>query len=164
MKEAIYKYGESNFIVELLCECNNQAELDSKEKYWIQYYREEVGIDNCYNISGGGLTIRSWNKGRKNVYSEETIKKMSDSASKRMKIPEERKRISNSLKGRPVPEERRRKIAQATKLAMNRPDVKAKLLDKNRHKGFTKGHEAWNKGKPAHNKGKKFNKELRRYE
>lgn len=80
-----------------------------------------------------------------------------------MSDPLQRQRISNSLKGKPLSEERKKKISEATKKAMATPEIRAKIIGPN-HYRFPKGPQAWNKGKVAHNKGKKFNKETRKYE
>ncbi len=50
---AILKFGQRNFIVELIQKCDNQEELDLAEQYWINYYHStdpRIG----YNQSIGG--------------------------------------------------------------------------------------------------------------
>lgn len=48
---AIRKYGENNFIWEVIDSGENQEELNQKESYWIKYYNT---IENGYNIQEGG--------------------------------------------------------------------------------------------------------------
>lgn len=130
MHQAINKYGKENFKVSLIKECNSQDELDLMEIFYISKCREIIGDDNCYNISAGGLTVRSWNKGKRGIYTEETINKMANARRKAMSDATKRKQISDSLKGKPLSEERKRRISEATKAAMQRPEVKSKLKRK----------------------------------
>ncbi len=48
---AIRKYGEENFIWEVIDKGENQEELNEKEIYWIKYYNS---VNNGYNIQDGG--------------------------------------------------------------------------------------------------------------
>jgi len=48
---AINKYGETNFVWQILCSCNRKAELDKKEVYYIEYYDT---YKNGYNMTLGG--------------------------------------------------------------------------------------------------------------
>lgn len=64
--EAIEKYGKQNFKIDLLCECENQQELDEKEIYYISEYKSNdrnIG----YNILAGGQNG--------NIITEETKQK-----------------------------------------------------------------------------------------
>jgi hypothetical protein len=48
LKFAINKYGKENFIKEIIEKCNNQEELDLREKYWIKYYNstdKNIGLN-----------------------------------------------------------------------------------------------------------------------
>ena len=47
---AIRKYGEDTFNIELIEQCDNQ-DLDNREKYWISYYNS---YNNGYNMTIGG--------------------------------------------------------------------------------------------------------------
>ena len=51
---ALRKYSKESFSWEIIDQANNQQELDSKEKYWIQYYNS---INDGYNTKDGGETI-----------------------------------------------------------------------------------------------------------
>jgi group I intron endonuclease len=53
IKKAIKKYGQDNFIVELIEWCCDRENLCNKEKYWISYFgsnNPEIG----YNLAQGG--------------------------------------------------------------------------------------------------------------
>jgi len=53
--DAINKYGQENFSIELVEEVNND-ELNDREKYWIAFYRSYIGFNDCrgYNATLGG--------------------------------------------------------------------------------------------------------------
>lgn len=53
LKRALKKYGKDNFSRTILQECEDLSELNSSEKYWIDYY-DATKNDMFYNISGGG--------------------------------------------------------------------------------------------------------------
>lgn len=50
---AIKKYGSENFDIEEIDSADTLEELNSKEKYWISYYRN-LSSDMMYNIADGG--------------------------------------------------------------------------------------------------------------
>lgn len=56
LHRAIRKYGEENFLVELLEECSVE-DLDEREKYYIKINNSI--IPNGYNISHGGQKVRT---------------------------------------------------------------------------------------------------------
>lgn len=47
------KYGKENFDTYLIEECNSNSELNTKEKFWINYYNS-TDLEIGYNISKGG--------------------------------------------------------------------------------------------------------------
>lgn len=53
LKRAVQKYGEDKFSRTILQECKDKNELNSSEKYWIDYYNATQN-DMFYNISSGG--------------------------------------------------------------------------------------------------------------
>ncbi len=53
LKNAINKYGKENFTREIIENCKTKKELDSREKYWIEYYNATESED-FYNITSGG--------------------------------------------------------------------------------------------------------------
>lgn len=75
LKQAIKKYGKTNFKKEILEVCFSLEELEEKERYWIQ---ELNAIENGYNLAkggtggdtgGGGVKQGNvpWNKGKKRL-------------------------------------------------------------------------------------------------
>lgn len=124
--QAINKYGWENFKVELICECQNQHELDDKERQLIfdlDTRNRLVG----YNIAKGGLTgIGGYNE---NYHLSDEHKRHISEANKGRHVSEETKRkISMSEKNKIISEETKRKISINTKLAMQRPDVHEKCV------------------------------------
>lgn len=114
LKNALSFYGESNFSVKLIEECDSKEELSEREIYWIDYYNA-VESKDYYNISFGG---DGWNydkTGERNPFygkkhSEHTRKIISESAKLRVgelnpnfgnRWSEEQKRsLSQKLVGR----------------------------------------------------------------
>lgn len=144
------KYGIENFKKEILAFVDGTAEeLDAAEVFFIQHYREKVGVENCYNITNGG---QSWNvsglkwyndgeteilsiecpngfkKGRLSVSSEKT----------KRKIMESHKGYKHFL-GHQHSDETKRKMSEA-------------------HKGKS----TWNKGKTHSDETKRKMSEARR--
>lgn len=77
---AIRKYGEEAFTIEIIVEKVPIIFLDTFEKYWINFYDTFNG-SHGYNATKGGygtFGVKPWNKGKSNIYSKETLQKMSD--------------------------------------------------------------------------------------
>ena len=53
LKNAINKYGKENFTREIIENCKTKEELDSREKFWIEYYNA-MESEDFYNITSGG--------------------------------------------------------------------------------------------------------------
>lgn len=122
IKKAIIKYGIENFSKDYLAFCDTKEKLNWFEKFYIKKYKAtEVG----YNLTNGGdggagegdknsfygkhhsektkqqisralLGNVPWNKGKKNIYSQETLNKMSNSR-KGKHYP----KLSEAKKGQP---------------------------------------------------------------
>ena len=54
LHQALRKYGEQNFTIEVIEE-NNNSLLGEREQYWIKYYKTHVS-DGGYNMTYGGET------------------------------------------------------------------------------------------------------------
>lgn len=131
---AIYKYGIDNFMVEMLCKCESNDELDEKEKYYIKLF-DACNVNVGYNIAEGGRNrmtgehlskehrqkISQTLKGHK--VSDETREKMS-AAKRGHKLSEEHARKLHEgarckaglkLRGKPIPEERKQRISASMK-------------------------------------------------
>ena len=74
LHRAIVKYGESNFDVKEIEECQDNL-LNEREKYWIKYYDTYYTHDKGYNLSYGGEgntkysdeeILYLWNQGYRN--------------------------------------------------------------------------------------------------
>ena len=59
IKRAIEKYGKDNFFKDIVEVCDNQDELDEREKYWIAYY-DAVADERFYNLCPGGKGANYW--------------------------------------------------------------------------------------------------------
>jgi group I intron endonuclease len=107
LKRALKKYGKDNFLIEMLCECDSQNDLDSKEILFIDKYKNEHN-EQCYNIASGSKFGGNQMKYATNE-----------------KIQEKNQKISIANKG---------KKAWNRGLTINDPRVK---LYADKHKGFT---------------------------
>jgi group I intron endonuclease len=92
LQKAIKKYGKSNFIVDIIENCNNITELNTREKYWIKYYSS-----NSYNLAEGGT-------------GGNTIKHFSDKRLREYKL-----KLSKVHMGHVVTDETRKKLRKANK-------------------------------------------------
>lgn len=89
LRKALNHYGKENFKVELIEWCETLKETNEREIYWIAYYKlpnYEIG----YNIARGGQ-LESFIGGV--IYSEESRRKMSESAKKHAHPPTTKGRI-----------------------------------------------------------------------
>jgi len=111
LHNAIQKYGKENFIVEPICEVSTRELANELEKEYIERYRTLA--PNGYNLELGGDAKGSCLVGRK--LSEETKRKLSN-ALKGRTIPEAT-RVAASLAnlGRPLSDEHCQKISRALK-------------------------------------------------
>lgn len=70
IEQAIQKYGKEAFSFEVLEECD-LTELDSKEKYWINFYNTFNGFG--YNCNPGGGEVYGENNGRTKMTDKDVI-------------------------------------------------------------------------------------------
>lgn len=138
LKKAIEKYGEENFIKEILEECKTKEELNEREIYWIS---ETKAKDLGYNIADGGHggntytdeTKQKISKQYKGRYvSPETVMKRKETRSKnpeKYKLSEERKRtIGEFHKGKVISEETKKKMSESHK--NNNQNFSEEFLDR----------------------------------
>lgn len=123
LQNAWNKYGEDNFIFEVLEYIQDKNELLKVEQYyldWFESYKSEFGYNTCQisgNTSGRKHSIETKNKlrllnlGRK--VTEETKLKISISGKGRKRSLETRKRMSSSQKNRKFSLETREKMSVA---------------------------------------------------
>lgn len=147
---SIRKYGKDNFKWEIIYECDDELILNVMETMKIIVEHSHVSENNGYNLTWGGdgisgykhteeskIKIREsnkgyipWNKGKIDVYSNETKVKKSNSAKgkkhteeskQKMSIVkknisnETRQKMSKSQTGRKHTEETKRKIGNASR-------------------------------------------------
>lgn len=156
--QAIKKHGDKNFLFEILAICEDHM-IDEMELKAIKVF--DTVSPNGYNIQGGGCSIKSHNN--------ETKKKISiaNKGQKRGPCPEERRnKISNSHKGKKIPQEQIEKM-RATKKANFTEEERERLRkmaigrvpwnkgggcytpeQTKRMSDASKGRRAWNKGVP----------------
>lgn len=103
LSNAIKKYGEENFKVELIEENIPEDFIDEKEIYYIKLFNTYYINNNGYNMTIGGQGIHGY------LHSAEDIKKISDASKKHWdelrkdkdKLLARNKKISDKLKGKP---------------------------------------------------------------
>lgn len=98
ISQAVVKYGEENFSVEMLEQCESREKLNECERWWINHF-DAVNRKDFYNIAKGGEgghTIAGYNDEQKSIYS---------------------KNMSKSLKGRTFTDEHKHKISESLKNA-----------------------------------------------
>lgn len=124
---AVNKYGKCNFKVEVIEECKDLKHQNSREIYWISYYRG-IGSD-MYNIANGG--------DGGNIY-EYLSKDRADEVKR--KLSECCKSGKCGNKGKHLSSEHKRKISDSNKGRSLTPEHIQHLKDSH------KGQRAWNKG------------------
>lgn len=102
-RKDLNKYGKNNFKVRVLEECDNQKELDEREKYYIELFNA-VRSNKYYNNSYGGEN-EGW-QGVNKMYKDNPQKwkenrlKSSNSQKGQIRSIETRTKISKALKGK----------------------------------------------------------------
>ena len=129
---ALRKYGLDNFVYCVLEENVLVDNLDMREIDWIE---EFDSFYSGYNLTLGGGGSRgfimpeeqkkkisqshkgksTWNKGKHDIFSEETRKRISNRFKGKPLSKEHRKKISESNKGRIFSEEHRKKLSESLK-------------------------------------------------
>ena len=120
---AIRKYSAESFKIEQIDSAEHQPELNEKEARHVA----RLGTYGAgYNLTPAGDRIRLSEETRKKIsesqagvsrrpHSPETLKKMSESKIKYYALAENRRKTSESLKGRTLPEETRRRLSESHK-------------------------------------------------
>ena len=145
IERAIKKYGKENFKKEIIQYCDYEIELNNLEIYWIKKLNTKVS--NGYNLTDGGeggirmiMSLESrkkisdrakgrptWNKGLKNIYSPESLLKMSNSQKNRPPAsPETCQKISKANTGKIHTEEFKQNLSllrQGDSNPAKRPEV-----------------------------------------
>ena len=110
--------GEKFFKFETLLECN-ENHLASEEHYW-------CNILNVHNKKYG-YNLRPTHPDNIQLFSEETRKKMSESAKGKIVSLETREKLSKTFKGRKHSEESKKKMSESQKGRITSDETKIKL-------------------------------------
>ena len=114
-KRAIKKYGKENFVRNIIDIAYSEDELNQKE-YDYSVFLDVVESNDWYNlVYGGGAT-----SGYK--FSDEQKKKMSESRKGRVLSEEARRHMSEAQKGKVLSEEQRRAISEKAKIRLSIPE------------------------------------------
>ena len=131
--KAIRKHGIENFKWEILCECDSKNILNIRETMKIIVEHSYISEGMGYNLTYGGegtfgykhtndtkekIRCRNkgkeaWNKGKTNIYSDETRKQMSISQGKRKHSSETKTKMSSQRKGKSKSDETKMKMSIA---------------------------------------------------
>lgn len=147
LRAAQAKYGIENFKKEILVfNVSKKEHIDLLEKTFIAAERKKVGVENCYNITDGGVGGTS--KGKHWKLSEETKRKMSEAKKGRKLSEEHRRKLSEAKKGKkhsPLSEEIKRKISEANKGKQHSGEWKKMMSEakKGKHWKLVDGKRVW---------------------
>ena len=100
---ALNKYGFDNFEWSVLSECSDMVELENQEQHYIKHYNS---MDNGYNLTSGGESIKEYSEESKELMREARVewhKSNRNGFKGKTHTEEVRKRISEKLKGRVSP-------------------------------------------------------------
>ncbi|NBP03309.1 MAG: hypothetical protein EBU90_25130 [Proteobacteria bacterium] len=135
---AIRKYGEENFLFEVIEECEDEV-TNQREEFWISHFDS---FENGYNMTTGGDHFSLSKEAKKKIgdrfrgkhLSEEHKQKLREA--NRGKIPpctdETRRKRSESMKGKntgPKSEEHRRKLSEARRKWSLTEEQKKKIAE-----------------------------------
>lgn len=141
---AIKKYGWDNFLHVIIKEGLTKEEADCVERYLIAYYK---GLGVCYNMTDGGEGIVGiqftdsrreaiskatkgripWNKGKRNIFSKETLENISKKHRGKIVSEETRRKQSLSRRGRKFTEKHKERISRALTGIKRSEEFKEKL-------------------------------------
>lgn len=109
MRDALKKYGEDNFTIEVIDNAETIEELNKKEVYWISFFNSLV--PNGYNLQDGGKNCRC---------AESTKQKLSELNSGKNhplygkpRSEETKKKVSDAHKGVPLSARHRKRLSEA---------------------------------------------------
>ena len=113
LKNHYNKYGESDLQFSIIVSCDKEL-LQVNEQFFIDSYKPYFNIcDKAYSQAGVKRSMETkkkiseskkghlpWNKGKTGIYSEETLRKISNASIGRILSDEHKKKIANSMKGK----------------------------------------------------------------
>jgi group I intron endonuclease len=117
ISRAIQKYGKDNFTFVLIYTSFSLEDILEKETHFIRFFgshhKDGFGYNLTYSSLGVGKGSIPWNKGKKGVYSSETLSKMRDNHLGKTTW-------NKGKKTGPTPEATRQKLSIASKEARQR--------------------------------------------
>lgn len=128
--KAIKKYGLENFKKEIIEECPSKDILNDREKFWIKFFNstdKNIGYNISEGGTGGKLVPFEGKKGKtyEEYYGIERANEIKQKLSEKRKgykpplknitIEEVGKKISESLKGKIISEDRKKKVSKTLK-------------------------------------------------
>lgn len=135
--QAMKKYGKENFKKEIIEECKNFDELETREEYWLNHYGAGKS-DEFYNMhnhsSGGSLGVNISNETRKKLRDFNLGKKLS--VETKRKMSEARQGEKNHFFGKTHSEESRKKIKEARRNQVIRISEETKQKIRDTQKGI----------------------------
>jgi hypothetical protein len=121
LKKAIKKYGKQNFQREILFFCEDENELNDKEKQLVNY-----SCENSYNLVNGGIggskgVIHGPHTQQRKEKIAATLKGHSVSEETKLKMSLAKKGKPSPNKGHSVSEDSRKKMSSAAKNRIRQP-------------------------------------------
>lgn len=107
---AIRKYGENNFTLSIIEECDNEI-INDREKYWIERLNATNPLIG-YNNASGGEGGNTW---QYNTHKEDTKKKLSQKLKGHAVNYDAIKKQAEKRKGTHIPEKQKQKISATLK-------------------------------------------------
>lgn len=146
-QRAIKKYGEENWEHEVLESDISEEILNEREIFHIAKWNSS-DTRYGYNLTEGGEGVipneetrkklseshkgkTPWNKGKHDIYTLDTIEKISNTLKGYKQTPEARKNMSEAHKGKKLSEEHKQKLSESCKISNSRPEVKQKMSENN---------------------------------
>jgi group I intron endonuclease len=130
------KHGKENFTKEVIEHCKDIDELNQRERYWIAFYNStdpKVG----YNLSPGGNSTLGWHmtdEQKAAMSKRQRGKKLSPATIAKLKLTgrgkgkkvsqDQREKLKITSSGKLHAEESKRKMREARKLQILKPDTK----------------------------------------
>jgi group I intron endonuclease len=117
IQKAIRKYGKENFEYTIIDNAESIEQLNSKECFWIKFYRT-LTVQNGYNVKTGGSNARLTLEEKK-IVSKKTKEAMNKPEVKaklgRVWTKEEKEAKAKQMKGRKLSKEHKEAISKALK-------------------------------------------------
>lgn len=166
LKKAIKKYGINNFKREIIEICEKEEYLNDKEIFWIKELKTNVSYGG-YNLTFGGEGNRGfkmssetkqliskkkkgkspWNKGKTNIYSDESLLKMKNSQLNKTISKNTTLKISQSNTGKKRTEEQKLNYTKSKIGDLNPAKIdstRLKISNSRKNKGVGKNNSMYN--------------------